>query len=107
MKNVLIFTLFVWVCSVQVAIADPFLVCDPTSEQVTEYVVLQDGTEYISTPEDLGDGTVRLKYDLGGLTIGDHHFEVAARNDWGTSGYATYDCTKSIPGAPTGLQLKK
>ena len=107
MKKVLIFAIFVLGGVAQAANAAPFLVCDPTSEEITEYVVLQDGTEYISTPEDLGDGTVRLKYDLGGLSIGDHHFEVAARNDWGTSGYATYDCTKSIPGAPTGLRLQK
>lgn len=107
MKRILIFAIFLLVGSAQAASADPFLVCDATSEEITEYVVLQDGTEHISTPEDLGDGTVRLKYDVGGLSLGDHHFEVAARNEWGTSPYATYDATKSIPGAPSGLKLLK
>ena len=107
MKYMLIFALFVWVCFPQVALAAPFLVCDPTSEEITEYVVLQDGTEHISVPEDLGDGTVRLKYDLEGLAVGAHHFEVAARNIWGTSAYATLDTTKAIPGAPTGLKVEE
>ena len=107
MKNALILTIFMLAGLTQAASADPFLVCDPTSEQITEYVVLQDGTEHISAPEDLGNGTVRLKYDLAGIAIGEHHFEVAARNDWGTSAYATFDCTKSIPGAPSGLRLQE
>ena len=105
MKNALIFTVLVLLIFAQAASADPFLVCDPSSEEITEYVVIQDGTEHTSTPEDLGNGTVRLKYDLGGINVGEHHFEVAARNDWGTSPYATFDCTKAIPGAPSGLRL--
>jgi len=107
MRNIVIFAPFVWVCLAQVAMAAPFLVCDPTSEQITEYVVLQDGTEHISVPEDLGGGTVRLKYDLEGISVGAHHFEVAARNIWGTSAYATLDTTKAIPGAPTGLKVEQ
>ena len=107
MKKVVITTVLFLFGYAQAAVADPFLVCNPTSEQITEYVVLKDGTENISTPEDLGDGTVRLKYDLSGLSVGAHHFEVAARNEWGTSAYATFDCNKSIPGAPSGLRLLK
>lgn len=90
-----------------IALANPFLVCDPVAENLTNYVVMQDGVKYDSIPKDLGNGTVRLQYDLGGLSIGEHHFEVAAENEWGRSDFAPFDCTKSLPGAPSGLRLEK
>ena len=86
--------------------ASPFLVCDPTTEQIDNYIIVLDGgNEVLSAPQDMGDGTVRLHYDLDGLTEGEHDFQVAAENIWGRSDTVPFDLTKAVPGAPSGLRV--
>ena len=108
MKTLLMVTILAMAFTAGTAGAEPFLVCDPTTDQITEYVlVIDDRDPVTSVPEDLGDGTVRLKYDLEGLSIGQHHIEVRARNIWGQSDAAPFDCIKSLPGQPAGLKISQ
>jgi hypothetical protein len=93
------------------AAAGPFLVCDPQPGPgqpggVENYIVILDGTPYVSTPEDLGDGTVRLHYDLAGIAVGDHNVEVKAENKWGESAPVPFAFTKQLPPSPTNIGLE-
>ena len=83
----------------------PFLVCDPQPNHITHYVVNMDGTETEVPAQDLGDGTVRLHYDLAGLSEGQHHVEVRAKNIWGVSDPAPFDFTKTSPVVPLGFSI--
>jgi len=88
-----------------IAHSAPFLVCDPQPNHITHYMVNMDGTETEVPAQDLGDGTVRLHYDLAGLSEGQHHVEVRAKNVWGVSDPAPFDFTKSSPVLPTGFSI--
>jgi len=71
--------------------AAPFIVCDPYPETViqpNEFEVVMDGQSPVySPPEVMSNGTsVRLKYDVGGVSVGQHSVAVkACVNDstWG------------------------
>ena len=67
--------------------AAPFLVCDPipTSMSVSKFIVTIDGIDHDSTPEDLGDGEIRLHYDLSWLPDGDYTMSARSANMWGES----------------------
>jgi len=88
------------------AFGNPFLVCDPQTD-VTFYRVAIDGQEPIESPaQDLGDGTVRLYYDLDSIAVGSHIVQVAAHNEWGCSNYSDpFDFTKAIPETPLNLRV--
>jgi len=69
-----------------VVFAKPFINTDPTTTEITHYIVTIDGTAAIVPPETLDDGTVRLHYDLGtiDLTSGQHDVTIQGINDfWG------------------------
>ena len=98
------------------AFASPFLVCDPylTGEiQPTHFSVIVDGQpEVLSPSEVLGDGSVRLHYDLVGVTQGSHQVEVRAviiDPVWGRTDSASspFDFTRpGFPGAVPNLKLE-
>ena len=96
------FVLFGVLCSL--VFSSPFLVCDPQTN-VTHYVIIIDGNEHVVEAQDLGDGTVRLYYDLGGFSEGSHTIQVKAKNLWGVSEPVPFEFTKSLPPTPTGLSL--
>lgn len=82
----------------------PFLVCDPQTG-VDSYTVVLDGSSSSSVPQDLGDGTVRLHFDLAGISDGSHHVDVSAKNIWGESASVPLDFDKLLPGVPSGIGL--
>ena len=66
--------------------AKPFITTQATDSEITHYVVTIDGTDDTVIPEDLGDGTVRLHYDLAPLNLsdGNHSVTIQGVNDlWG------------------------
>jgi len=66
--------------------AKPFIVTAPTDSEITHYIVTIDGTANTIVAEDLGDGTVRLHYDLAPLNLasGQHDVTIQGTNDfWG------------------------
>jgi len=69
-----------------VVFAGPFIKTDPTTSEITHYIVTIDGSAATVAAEDLGDGTVRLHYDLAPLNLasGQHDVTVKGTNDfWG------------------------
>ena len=86
------------------AFANPFLVCDPQTN-VTNYVIT--GDINVTVPAtDLGDGTVRLQYDLAGITEGTFKLEVKAKNIWGESISVPFDFVKALPAAPEVIRIE-
>ncbi len=104
MGLLVVLTVILWASSV---LAQPFLVSDPTSEPVAEYVVTLDGVETISPAQDLGNGMVKLHHDMAGITDGPHTMEVKARNIWGDSLPAPFAFTKTLPLVPVGIGLER
>lgn len=69
-----------------VVFAKPFLNTDPTTSEITHYVITIDGATHTVPSMDLGDGTVRLHYDLAPLNLasGQHDATIQGTNDfWG------------------------
>ena len=85
-------------------LASPFIICDPQTN-VDEYVVVIDGSAEIVSAQDLGDGTVRLHYDLGDIAEGAHQVEIRAKNIWGVSSPVPFEFEKSLPATVTGVEL--
>ena len=89
--------------------AGPFLVCDPYMTAVvqpTYFSVTMDGVAAVqSTPEVLADNSVRLHYDLTGISNGSHNMTVAACDIWGCSSTVPFGFAKTVPGAPANLKL--
>lgn len=92
------------------ACAKAVLVCDPVDETtVTHYHVILDTVDMGLSPAFyLGDGTVRLNYDLTGVAVGNHHVDVAAYNAlWELySSYVSLDFVKIGPDDPLNLRLE-
>jgi len=86
------------------AFAEPFLVCDPQTN-VTHYVIT--GDINVTVPAtDLGDGTVRLQYDLNGIAEGTVNLELKAKNIWGESVAVPFDFVKALPAVPGGTRIE-
>lgn len=85
----------------QIAMANPFLVCDPQSG-VESYLVREAGVE----TEVLAQADGSIKMDLASVTIGSHTYEVAAKNIWGVSPYVPFSFSRTVPIGPAGLQLQ-
>lgn len=86
--------------------ATPFLVCAPTDQEVTHYLLKWDGAD----PEEVSafvceNEEVMLKYNLKNISDGTHHVEVAAKNLWGQGEYVPFDFKRSKPGGPQGIGL--
>ena len=86
----------------------PYLVCDPMVE-VTEFEVSMDGVPSASFPQDLGDGTVRLRHDVTGVDSGNHSVEVRAKyGAWGWSDPTPpFGFTKPSLSVPSGISLEE
>lgn len=69
---------FTGICS-----AKPFINTEPTSSDITEYTVTIDGVNHPVAPDNLGDGTLRLHFDVGPLNLssGNHDATIKGRND--------------------------
>lgn len=101
----LTFAITAFLSLLSLARADPFLVCDPQTN-VTKYVVTMDGATSIVPAFDLGDGSVRLHYDLADLPPGPHDVKVRAKNVWGASAEVCLNFTKALPDALEGLCIE-
>jgi len=69
-----------------VVFAKPYIITAPTDSEITHYIVTIDGAVATVDADDLGDGTVRLHYDIGtvDLASGQHDMTVQGINDfWG------------------------
>ena len=103
MKKLLLAVLLLYPAT---AWAGPFLVCDPQTN-VETYVITVDSNDPLEcVAQDLGNGNVRMHYDLQGLSVGPHHIEVRAKNLWGQSESVPFDCTKSLPAKPSTMVLE-
>jgi len=101
----LFLTLFLVFGFVGLVFAAPFLVCDPQVD-VTEYIITGDISA--TTPAvDLGDGTVRMQYDLTGISEGPYNIEVKAKNIWGESIPVPFVFTKQLPDAPSNITISE
>jgi hypothetical protein len=89
-----------------VALASPFLVCDPYSpaDQVTNFQVTIDA----AAPVDSAPVNNALKYDLANISFGSHTVKVKACNIWGCSeDSAPFTFIKQLPGAPQNVTITK
>jgi len=86
------------------AFAGPFLICDPQTN-VTEYIITGDiNTTVLAF--DLGDGTVKLQYDLNDIAEGTFNLQVKAKNIWGESVAVPFDFVKALPVAPGAIRIE-
>ena len=53
MRGIIFLVITLWASSLY---AQPFLICDPTTEPVEEYIVKINGVETVSPAQDLGEG---------------------------------------------------
>ncbi len=104
MRILIFLAIMIWASSLY---AQPFLVSDPTTENVTEYQIVEGGNTITSPSQDLGDGTVRLYHDEAGILDGQHNIEVRACNMWGCSSEVPFSFVKQLLGVPTGIGLQK
>jgi hypothetical protein len=103
----IILTFFVLLTVATLVRSAPFLVCDETTEDVEEYVVVIDGDTTIVAAEAVTDSTVRLKFDLAALPSGNHTVSMATRNMWGDSPFVPFAFRSGIPAGPTGIGLER
>lgn len=97
MKKLLLIATLIIIFIGQMAIAAPFVICDPDAS-AEYYVIILDSGEAIETP-------APLRYDLSGIETGDHIVEVRAANMWGQSAPVPLEFTKKLPESITGLGL--
>lgn len=86
-----------------------FLVSDavPVGDNApVKYVVTLDGVSVDVAPQDLGNGTVRLNYDLGVPGNGDHAVSVVAVNNWGSSEAVNFTFAATPPAPPSNLRIE-
>ena len=108
MKNAIIILIvgLTMLMLVSIRAADsPYLVADPVTD-ATHYEVTLDGQVETVTAYDMGDGTVILRFDLGGIEMGSHHVSVKAINVYGMSTATTKDFTKALPAAPVNVRIE-
>lgn len=92
-------------------LAEPFLISDPypaKDPQPTKFVVTVDGKSTTAAPHRNADGSMVLKYDLGGLPDGTHTIVIKALNDAQAleSGEITYTFNKT-GSKISGLKVKE
>ena len=93
-----------------IAFATPYIVCDPypnNDNKPTEFLLQIDSGSWVSSaPQVLGDGTVRLHYDIGSVTNGSHTVNIKAKNIWGESAAVPFSFAKGVPGGATNIKLE-
>lgn len=89
--------------------AAPFLMSDaylPDKPQPDTFLVSVGTAAPIASPAHRNpDGSVVLKWDVGGLGIGLKSFKVRAKNAWGESADIPFTFTAGAPGVVSGLRL--
>ena len=103
MKQMLLSLIFSFLF-VASAWAAPFLSCAPQLH-TTDYIVTVDGVDYESPGQDMGDNTVRLHFDLAGLSDGNHTCAVISKNIWGESEPVPFDFNKTVPECVSALEI--
>ena len=88
MKNFLFTIGFIFLTCTLVHAA-PFLVCDEDSN-VTSYLVTLDSGEEVEVP-------APLRFDLSGISEGEHVIEVKAKNVYGESAPVPFEFIKALP----------
>ena len=83
--------------------AGPFWVCAP-QENVTHYGITG-AIEVVVPAQDLGDGTLRIHYDLDGITEGEYSCNITARNIWGSSDPVPFYFNKTLPACPSAMDI--
>jgi hypothetical protein len=96
-------TIFILLAFPAIALAGPFLVCDPPdpAEQVTSYTIYKDGevfAENVPAP---------MNYDLNGLAPGQYTWTATAHNVWGASEPSNPYISPSGASSPTNLQMEE
>ena len=87
------------------AFADPHLTADPQTN-VTYYVIQGDINATVSAL-DIGDGTVKLWFDLEGLEDGRlYNIQIKAKNVWGESVAVPFVFTKAVADALSGIRIE-
>ena len=104
MKKLFLAVLCSAVLCVSLAVAGPFLVCDP-QKNVTSYIVVLDGEAQEVVAQDMGDNTTRLHFDLAEVSEGSHNATVAAKNIWGESEPVPFFFESAVPGSACVLGL--
>ena len=111
-KLLFLIAFFLWVGT---AMASPFVVSDPYPESAVQpdgFLVVLDNAPVVESPADpVTASTKRFKFDVGGVSAGNHTLKVKAyKNDevWGRLESAEVNFTFTRPAAPAvpgGLQL--
>lgn len=90
------------------ALAAPFLVCDPSTvdgSEPTAFVVTLNGTTYAAPAVATGTNQVYLHLDLSGKVAANNTATVKAQNVWGDSAQsAPFVFKAGAPAAPGGLK---
>jgi hypothetical protein len=108
MKKIFIITTMVLVLFSTMAIASPFLVADPQSNEVVSYKLIVNGVEVVSTPEFVDASTVRLHYDLQGVPVGSNSIDVIADYGvWGESVSVPFPFVKPAITIPANIGIVK
>lgn len=95
-----------------IALADPWLVCDPyaTGDKPDGFkYVLDTGSEVsVAYSERIfGTENCAVVCDLAGATTGNHNISVKAFNVWGDSASVPFAFSKSLPGGPSHYRFRK
>jgi hypothetical protein len=102
-KFKILFCLIVVVLFTTSAWAGPFWVCAP-QKGVSHYVITGDVND--TTPaQDLGDGTVRVHYDLASLADGNYTCDIKAVSVWGESAPVPFYFNKILPECPSAMDI--
>ena len=84
-------------------VSDPVAVGDGAP---VKYVLSVDGNSVDVAPQDLGNGTVRLSYDLGLPSAGSHSVSAVAVNSWGDSEAVNFTFAATPPAPPSNLRIE-
>jgi hypothetical protein len=110
----IIFAFLLWSAGAVVALASPFLVCDPypagldQNTMPVSFILKGLSANAISTPVQVNqDGTIQLHYDLSTLGNGNYTVIADAVNVFGgvSPDSAPFVFTKGVPAPPSNLRI--
>lgn len=112
MKKLMLVALLVLVPCV--AFAEPFLVCDPYTDQAampTGFAYTLNGGAEVAVPYTTfvaqDGGTYAKIADLGPLPNGPFTISVRAYNTWGSSISVPFEDVKAVPGSPSNMGIRR
>jgi len=84
----------------------PYLICSPTVEDITSYLIDLDGQVTETPPNIIGDNSKRLYFDVSNVSLGSHTVIIKAKNRWGESPASdSFEFEKNLPSTPSGIGL--